>query len=69
MTNIVLDAGTDVRVANFLKRGLEVIGLAVLDPVEAGITESWPLVLFHLLLSSQPREVLGTVLTTTISMH
>jgi len=34
MTNVVLDAGTDARVAKFLKRGLEVIGLAVLDPVE-----------------------------------
>ena len=27
MTNVVLDAGTDARVAKFLKRGLEVIGL------------------------------------------
>ena len=34
MTNVVLDAGTDARVAKFLKRGLEVIGLAVLDPTE-----------------------------------
>jgi hypothetical protein len=34
MTDVVLDAGTDARVANFLKRGLEVIGLAVLDPME-----------------------------------
>ena len=34
MTNVVLDAGTDARVAKFLKRGLEVIGLAVLDPME-----------------------------------
>jgi hypothetical protein len=34
MTNVVLDAGTDARVAKFLKRGLEVIGLAFLDPVE-----------------------------------
>lgn len=34
MTNVVLDAGTDARVAKFLKRGLEVIGLAVLDPIE-----------------------------------
>ena len=34
MTNVVLDAGTDARVAKFLKRGLEVIGLAILDPME-----------------------------------
>jgi len=34
MPNVVLDAGTDARVAKFLKRGLEVIGLAVLDPAE-----------------------------------
>jgi hypothetical protein len=34
MTNVVLDAGTDARIAKFLKRGLEVIGLAVLDPME-----------------------------------
>ena len=33
-TNIVLDADTDARVAKFLKCGLEVIGLAVLDPME-----------------------------------
>ena len=40
MTNVVLDTGTDARVVKFLKRGLKAIGLAVLDPVEAGITES-----------------------------
>ena len=34
MINIVLDAGTDAHVAKFLKYGLEVIGLAVLDPME-----------------------------------
>ena len=34
MTNVVLDAGTDARIAKFMKRGLEVIGLAVLDPME-----------------------------------
>ena len=40
MANVVLDAGADARVAKLSKRGLEVIGLVVLDPVEAGITES-----------------------------
>ena len=34
MTNIVLDAETDACVAKFLKCGLEVIGLAVLNPME-----------------------------------
>ena len=34
MTNTVVDAGTDAKVAKFQKRGLEVIGLAVLEPVE-----------------------------------
>jgi hypothetical protein len=34
MTNTVVDAGTDAKVARFQKRGLEVIGLAVLEPVE-----------------------------------
>ena len=46
MTNVVLDAGTDARVAKFLKRSLEVIGLAVLDPMEVwnhGRIDSGPL--------------------------
>lgn len=34
MTNVVVDAGTDAKVAKFMKRGLEVIGLAVLEPME-----------------------------------
>ncbi|EIN05170.1 hypothetical protein PUNSTDRAFT_47009 [Punctularia strigosozonata HHB-11173 SS5] len=34
MTNVVVDAGTDAKIARFLRRGLEVIGLAVLEPVE-----------------------------------
>ena len=34
MTNVIVDAGTDAKVAKFMKRGLEVIGLAVLEPVE-----------------------------------
>ena len=34
MTNVVLGVGTDARVAKFLKRGLEVTGLTVLDSVE-----------------------------------
>lgn len=34
MQNVIVDAGTDAKVAKFLKRGLEVIGLAVLEPVE-----------------------------------
>ncbi|KZT21278.1 hypothetical protein NEOLEDRAFT_1139578 [Neolentinus lepideus HHB14362 ss-1] len=34
MTNIVVDAGTDAKVTRFGKRGMEVIGLAVIEPVE-----------------------------------
>ncbi|KAI0830267.1 hypothetical protein BC628DRAFT_1408395 [Trametes gibbosa] len=34
LTNVIVDAGTDAKVARFQKRGLEVIGLAVLEPVE-----------------------------------
>lgn len=37
MTNTVLDAGTDAKVAKFHKRGLEVLALAVLECVEV-----WP---------------------------
>ncbi|EKM52408.1 uncharacterized protein PHACADRAFT_260767 [Phanerochaete carnosa HHB-10118-sp] len=34
MTNVIVDAGTDAKIARFMKRGLEVIGLAVLEPIE-----------------------------------
>ncbi|TBU51731.1 hypothetical protein BD310DRAFT_833681 [Dichomitus squalens] len=34
LTNVIVDAGTDAKVAKFQKRGLEVIGLAVLEPIE-----------------------------------
>ncbi|PCH43205.1 hypothetical protein WOLCODRAFT_25784 [Wolfiporia cocos MD-104 SS10] len=34
MQNVIVDAGTDAKVAKFMKRGLEVIGLAVLEPIE-----------------------------------
>lgn len=34
LTNVILDAGTDAKVAKFQRRGLEIIGLAVLEPVE-----------------------------------
>ncbi|KDQ55972.1 hypothetical protein JAAARDRAFT_36763 [Jaapia argillacea MUCL 33604] len=34
MTNVVVDAGTDAKVARFNKRGMEVIGLAVIEPIE-----------------------------------
>ncbi|CAL1698329.1 unnamed protein product [Somion occarium] len=37
MTNVIVDAGTDAKVAKFQRRGLEVIGLAVLEPIEV-----WP---------------------------
>ncbi|KAI0742922.1 hypothetical protein C8Q80DRAFT_1221272 [Daedaleopsis nitida] len=34
LTNTIVDAGTDAKVAKFQKRGLEIIGLAVLEPIE-----------------------------------
>ncbi|THG93823.1 hypothetical protein EW026_g7521 [Hermanssonia centrifuga] len=34
MTNVIVDAGTDAKIAKFVKRGLEVIGLAILEPIE-----------------------------------
>ena len=34
MTNTILDAGTDAKVAKLTKRGMEIIGLAVLEPME-----------------------------------
>ncbi|KAI6037963.1 hypothetical protein EDC04DRAFT_2570547 [Pisolithus marmoratus] len=34
MTNTIVDAGTDAKVAKFVKRGLEIVGLAVLEPIE-----------------------------------
>ncbi|KAI6126322.1 hypothetical protein EDD16DRAFT_1473602 [Pisolithus croceorrhizus] len=34
LTNTIVDAGTDAKVAKFTKRGLEIIGLALLEPIE-----------------------------------
>ncbi|KAG1859645.1 hypothetical protein F4604DRAFT_1893870 [Suillus subluteus] len=34
MTNVIVDAGTEAKVAKFAKRGLEILGLAVLEPIE-----------------------------------
>ncbi|KAJ6554468.1 hypothetical protein B0H19DRAFT_1153656 [Mycena capillaripes] len=34
MTNIIVDAGTDAKIARFTKRGIELLDLAVLEPVE-----------------------------------
>ena len=34
LTNSIADAGTDAKIAKFFKRGLEIMGLAVLEPVE-----------------------------------
>ncbi|KAK0200705.1 hypothetical protein DFS33DRAFT_1354256 [Desarmillaria ectypa] len=34
MTNIIVDAGTDAKIAKFSKRGMELIDLAVMEPVE-----------------------------------
>lgn len=34
MTNVILDAGTDAKIAKFQRRGLELIDLAFIEPVE-----------------------------------
>ena len=34
MTNVIVDAGTDAKIAKFQKRGIELIDLALLEPVE-----------------------------------
>ncbi|KAJ7161063.1 hypothetical protein C8R46DRAFT_1194416 [Mycena filopes] len=34
MTNIIVDAGTDAKIARFTKRGIEMLDLAVLEPIE-----------------------------------
>lgn len=34
MTNVITDAGTDAKIAKFFKRGLEIMGLAMFEPVE-----------------------------------
>jgi hypothetical protein len=34
MTNVIVDAGTDAKIAKFQKRGMELIDLAVIEPVE-----------------------------------
>lgn len=34
MTNVIVDAGTDAKVAKFAKRGMEILGLAILEPIE-----------------------------------
>ena len=41
MTNTITDAGTDEKVAKFFKRGLEVMGLAILEPVEVWGLYTW----------------------------
>ncbi|KAF9238652.1 hypothetical protein BU15DRAFT_88290 [Melanogaster broomeanus] len=41
MANTIVDAGTDAKIAKFARRGLEVIGLAIFEPVE--IRSSAPL--------------------------
>ncbi|KAI0312637.1 hypothetical protein OF83DRAFT_1145039, partial [Amylostereum chailletii] len=40
MQNVIVDAGTDAKVSKFMRRGLEVIGLAVLEPLEVFGTNS-----------------------------
>ncbi|KAG7087780.1 hypothetical protein E1B28_013721 [Marasmius oreades] len=40
MTNTIVDAGTDAKIAKFQKRGLEMIDLAMLEPVEVWVTPS-----------------------------
>lgn len=42
MTNVIVDAGTDAKVAKFAKRGLEILGLAILEPIEVWGTVPLP---------------------------
>ncbi|KAL4077756.1 hypothetical protein J3A83DRAFT_4087373 [Scleroderma citrinum] len=42
MANTIVDAGTDAKVAKFAKRGLEIIGLATLEPIEVWGAASLP---------------------------
>lgn len=42
MTNTILDAGTDARVAKFHKRGLEIIDLGILEPMEVWLGKEHP---------------------------
>ncbi|KAG2130352.1 hypothetical protein DEU56DRAFT_467286 [Suillus clintonianus] len=42
MTNVIVDAGTDAKVAKFAKRGLEILGLAILEPIEVWGTVALP---------------------------
>ncbi|KAG8785358.1 hypothetical protein FRC20_005000 [Serendipita sp. 405] len=41
MTNVITDAGTDAKIAKFFKRGLEIMGLAMLEPVEVYGRYAW----------------------------
>ncbi|KAG8833493.1 hypothetical protein FRC17_010605 [Serendipita sp. 399] len=41
MTNVITDAGTDAKIAKFFKRGLEIMGLAMLEPVEVYGKYAW----------------------------
>ena len=41
MADTITDAGTDAKVAKFFKRGLEVVGLAILEPIEVWGHYSW----------------------------
>lgn len=41
MTNVITDAGTDAKIAKFFKRGLEIMGLAMLEPVEVYGKYNW----------------------------
>ncbi|KIK98456.1 hypothetical protein PAXRUDRAFT_685114 [Paxillus rubicundulus Ve08.2h10] len=45
MANTIVDAGTDAKVAKFTRRGLEVIGLAVFEPIEVWCSAPLPGVL------------------------
>lgn len=42
MATTIVDAGTDAKVAKFAKRGLEIIGLAILEPIEVWGATSLP---------------------------
>ncbi|ORY76550.1 hypothetical protein BCR35DRAFT_305797 [Leucosporidium creatinivorum] len=42
LPTVVTDAGTDQKVAKFLKRGVEILGLAILDPIDLATPPTTP---------------------------
>lgn len=68
MANVIVDAGTDAKIARFARRGMELIGLAVLEPMEVfGLNSSLTTPAVSL-PTSNPRRSIDTP-TDTLSAH